>query len=204
MAAKMGEIKKSPAADARPLCNPQIRERFLSAQEGAALLHKLYRDTHPKAKILCLLALTGARKSEILRAKWEYLDKTRHILKVPLSKSGKSRSIILSAEALAVFESIRPLGASPWIFPGRDPAKPISDIFDYWNKIRRELNLEAVRVHDLRHTFASVLVNSGHSLYEVQKLLGHATPKTTMRYAHLANSALIEAVGKVSQTFLSE
>ena len=68
----------------------------------------------------------------------------------------------------------------------------------FWNRIRRELGLADVRIHDLRHTFASFLVNAGHSLYEVQKLLGHGDPRTTMRYAHLGQASLVAAAQTVS------
>ena len=90
---------------------------------------------------------------------------------------------------------------SPWIFPGRDKTRPLSDVYDYWRKVRTELGLGATRIHDLRHTFASVLVNLGHTLYEVQLLLGHASPQTTMRYAHLANNTLFTATNRVSEAF---
>ncbi|MFQ9367288.1 MAG: site-specific integrase, partial [Bilophila wadsworthia] len=71
-------------------------------------------------------------------------------------------------------------------------------IYVFWNKLRRSLGLADVRIHDLRHTFASFLVNAGHSLYEVQKLLGHSDPRTTMRYAHLGQASLMAAAETVS------
>lgn len=72
------------------------------------------------------------------------------------------------------------------------------DLYDFWDKIRRELNLQDARIHDLRHTFASFLINSGHSLYEVQKMLGHGDPRTTMPYAHLNHASLLAAAETVS------
>ena len=82
---------------------------------------------------------------------------------------------------------------NPWLFPGHAPGKPLSDLYLFWNKLRRELGLADVRVHDLRHTFASFLVNAGHSLYEAQKMPGHGDPRTTMRYAHLGQASLLAA-----------
>ena len=73
----------------------------------------------------------------------------------------------------------------PWLFPGRTPGHSISDIYAFWNRLRRQLGLAKVRIHDLRHTFASIHVNTGHSLYAVQHLLGHSDPRITMRCAHL-------------------
>lgn len=87
---------------------------------------------------------------------------------------------------------------SPWLFPGKAPGKPLSDLYSFWNSIRKELGLDGVRIHDLRHSYASFLVNSGHSLYEVQKLLGHSDPRTTMRYAHLGQAPLLAAAETVS------
>ena len=200
-AVERGAIAVSPAKDVRPLNNPGRRERFLSKSEGRELLRRLAADACPKAKIIQLLILTGARKSEIMRARWEDLDPENHVLNVPLAKSGKLRRIILSDEALAVFAAIRPDPDSPWIFPGRDKNRPLSDIYDYWRGIRHELGLGDARIHDLRHTFASVLVNLGHTLYEVQQLLGHASPQTTMRYAHLANNTLFRATNRISEAF---
>lgn len=200
-AVERGIIAVSPAKDVRPLNNPGRRERFLSKSEGRELLRRLAADTCQKAKIIQLLILTGARKSEIMRARWEDLDPENHVLNVPLAKSGKMRRVILSDKALAVFAAVRPDPDSPWIFPGRDKTRPLSDVYDYWRGIRNELGLGATRIHDLRHTFASVLVNLGHTLYEVQQLLGHASPQTTMRYAHLANHALVRATSRIGETF---
>lgn len=200
-AVECGIVSAPPARDVRPLKNPGRRERFLSKEEGRQLLRRLATDSCQKAKIIQLLILTGARKSEIMRARWEDLDPANRVLIVPLAKSGKLRRIFLSDEAFAVFASINPTPDSPWIFPGRDKARPLSDVYYYWRRIRTELGLTAMRIHDLRHTFASVLVNLGHSLYEVQQLLEHASPQTTMRYAHLANAVLLRATNRIGEAF---
>ena len=81
-------------------------------------------------------------------------------------------------------------GTSRWLFPNLDTGKPYTQIYYSWNTARKQAGLADVRMHDLRHSFASFLVNSGRSLYEVQKLLGHANISTTERYAHLANETL--------------
>lgn len=200
LAEERGFTPASAARKTRPFRNLPQRERYLSRAEGAALLRRLAADPQVKARVLHLLLLTGARKNEILKARWEYLDRERRTLLVPLAKSGKSRRIYLSDAALAIIDSLD-RGTSPWLFPGRSRDKPLTDIYDCWDRIRRELGLRDVRIHDLRHTFASALINNGHTLYEVQQLLGHAAPQTTMRYAHLAQDALIRAVEKVSEVF---
>jgi integrase len=174
------------------------RERYLAPDEAGRLMRALEESPRPEAVALRLLLLTGARKSEILKARWENVRLDQRLLTVPLSKSNKPRHIPLSDEAAAIIRSIRREPGCPWLFPGHAPDKPLSDIYLFWNELRRKLGLADVRIHDLRHTFASFLVNAGHSLYEVQKLLGHSDPRTTMRYAHLGQASLVAAAQTVS------
>lgn len=176
------------------------KERYLSRCEAERLMRALRCSTHPHASVLQLLLLTGARKSEILKARWENMDFERGLLTIPVSKSGNARHIILSAAARDIIMKL-PRNGSPWLFPGHSHGKALSDIYPYWNSLRRELGLEDVRIHDLRHSFASFLVNAGHPLYEVQKMLGHADPRTTMRYAHLEQATLRVAAETVSEIF---
>lgn len=174
------------------------RECYLTQEEARRLMRELGRSTRPEATALRLLLLTGARKSEILKARWENVRLDQHLLTVPLSKSGKPRYISLSDKAMEVIRTIPRRSGCPWLFPGHVPGKPLSDIYVFWNALRDKLGLAHVRIHDLRHTFASLLVNAGHSLYEVQKLLGHSDPRTTMRYAHLGQASLVAAAETVS------
>jgi integrase len=161
-------------------------------------MRALLASNRIEALVIRLLLLTGARKSEILTARWEYVRLDLRLLVVPLSKSGKPRHIPLSDEALAIITSLQRRHGCPWLFPGHNPEKPLSDVFLFWKQLRQELGMPDVRIHDLRHTFASCLVNAGHSLYEVQKLLGHSDPKITMRYAHLGQECLLAAAEVVS------
>ncbi|WP_308620195.1 tyrosine-type recombinase/integrase [uncultured Desulfovibrio sp.] len=173
------------------------RERYLSQSEAQQLAKRLEQSNRPEALALRLLLLTGARKSEILKAQWENVSFEQRLLTVPLSKSGKPRHIVLSDAAIAVIRAIPRKAGISWLFPGHAEGKPLSDLYLFWKKLRNELGLNALRIHDLRHTFASFLVNSGHSLYEVQKMLGHADPRTTMRYAHLGQASLLAAAEMV-------
>lgn len=158
----------------------------------------LERSDRREALVLRLLLLTGARKNEILRLRWENIRLDLRLLTVPLSKSGRPRHIPLSEKAAAIIRSIPRTAGNPWLFPGQVPGKPLSDIYLFWNDLRRSLGLGDVRIHDLRHTFASFLVNAGHSLYEVQTILGHSDPRTTMRYAHLEQESLAAAAETAS------
>ncbi|WP_446425062.1 tyrosine-type recombinase/integrase [Mailhella sp.] len=121
----------------------------------------------------------------------------RRILTVPLSKSGKARHIPLSDAALQILEEIS--RKSEWLFPSSRTDSHISTIYEEWDRVRERAGLKDVRLHDLRHSFASFLVNSGCSLYEVQKLLGHQNPKVTTRYAHLAQDSLWRAANLVGE-----
>jgi len=190
--------EESPCHGVRAFKIHTQRARFLSEEEAQRIKVALEKYSRPEATVLLLLLLTGARKSEMLKARWEYVDLKQRILIVPDSKSGKPRYIRLSTEAADIIAAIPRIPGSPWLFPGRAPGKPLSDVYRFWNKIRRPLGLQDVRVHDFRHTFASWLVNAGHSLYEVQTLLGHDDPRTTMRYSHLGQASLLAATQTVS------
>ena len=189
---------QSPCAGVSPFKIHAQRERYLSRDEAQRLMRALEKSDRPEAFAIRLLLLTGARKSEVLKARWEHVRLDLRLLIVPLSKSGKPRHIPLSDEAITVIRSIPRQQGNPWLFPGHAPGKPLSDLYLLWNRLRRELGLADVRIHDLRHTFASFLVNAGHSLYEVQKLLGHGDPRTTMRYTHLGQASLVAAAQTVS------
>lgn len=189
----------NPCVGVSLLADHGARERYLSAAEVQALFAELTHNPNQQVcKIIHLLLLTGARKREILNARWECIDFERQMLTVPLSKSGRPRHIPLSDGAIALLRSVPRDEDVPWVFFNRKTGKPLVTIFNAWKTIRRRAGLEALRLHDLRHSFASFLVNSGRSLYEVQRLLGHHDPKVTMRYAHLSPSALIEAANVVS------
>lgn len=189
---------QSPCTGVSPFKIHTQRERYLTQGEARRLMRELEKSERPESAAIRLLLLTGARKSEILKARWEHIRLDLRLLIVPLSKSGKPRHIPLSDEAIMLIRAIPRQPGNPWLFPGHAPGKPLSDVYVFWNKLRRGLELADVRIHDLRHTFASFLVNAGHSLYEVQKLLGHSDPRTTMRYAHLGQASLVAAAETVS------
>jgi hypothetical protein len=140
-----------------------------------------------------LLLLTGARRNEITQAKWEYVNWQRRTLLVPLSKSGKPRAIALNAQAIELLQGIARVDGNRYIFPSEVTGRPSASLYFPWDRIRQRAGLYSVRLHDLRHSFASFLVNQGVSLYVVQGLLGHSHARTTQRYAHLAQETLLDA-----------
>jgi integrase len=143
--------------------------------------------------IVPMLILTGARKREVLDAQWQDFDLERRQWKIPMSKSGSARHVPLSDGALAVLREVPQVEGCSYTFANPKTRLPYASIFRSWDNARKRAGLAEVRIHDLRHSFASLLINQGRSLYEVQRLLGHTQVKTTQRYAHLANETLLAA-----------
>jgi integrase len=170
------------------------RERFLSLEEAQRLVISIEQDENKvAANAIMLLLLTGARRNEITYAKWEHLDLEKRILLVPLSKSGKPRSIALNGAAVELLRAIQIDNKSSYIFPSPVTDRPSPSLYFPWQRIRVRAGLPDLRLHDLRHSFASFLVNRGVSLYVVQGLLGHGHTRYTQRYAHLTPDTLRDA-----------
>jgi integrase len=147
------------------------------------------------AAAIRLLLFTGCRLREILHLKWEQVDLERGLLFLADSKTGR-KTVILNAPALAVLTGLDRLG--PYVVPGDDPEKPRADLKRPWEAVARRAGLEGVRLHDLRHTYASFGAGGGLGLPIIGKLLGHNQASTTARYAHLDNDPLrraTEAIG---------
>lgn len=174
------------------------RERFLSIEEAQRLIASIKQDENQvAANAIMLLLLTGARRNEITHARWEHLDWDRRTLLVPLSKSGKPRAIALNASAIELLRSLTPADGCPYIFPSPATLRPSASLHFPWHRMRVRAGLADLRLHDLRHSFASFLVNNGISLYVVQGLLGHAHTRYTQRYAHLTPDTLLDAAETV-------
>lgn len=134
-----------------------------------------------------LLLLTGARLNEVLGAQWDWIDWERRVLKLPDSETG-AKPIFLSAPALEVLENLRALPTSQgsrYIIHGRVKGRPLINLAKPWTRICDRAGLREVRLHDLRHTAASIGVGQGMSLPVIGRLLGHTQASTTQRYAHV-------------------
>lgn len=177
----------------KPLNN--ARERFLSAAEAARLRIAVAESKNPQLQhIAGLLLLTGARLRELLDAKWENVDLERKSWLIPTSKTGKPRHVPLSAAAVAIVEALPRYKNCPWLIPNPDTLKPFVSIKHGWQEAIKRAKLPGLRLHDLRHSAASFMVNSGVDLFAVGKVLGHASYQSTQRYSHLANDTLRAAV----------
>lgn len=142
-----------------------------------------------------LLLFTGCRLREILHLRWQDYDSDRGLLFLPASKTGK-KTIILNAPALAVIEALPRDG--DYVISGNDPVKPRADLKKPWMSITRHAELQGLRIHDLRHSFASVGAGAGMGLPIVGKLLGHSQPSTTAKYAHLDADPLRKASERIA------
>lgn len=149
-----------------------------------------------------LLLLTGARKSEVLQLRWEHIDLERGYLRLPSSKTG-AKSIPLGSAAVELIGAMPRLAASPYVFPSDRTEKHFVGLSKVWERIRLRAEIPDLRLHDLRHSFASVGASSGSSLLMIGALLGHRDPKTTQRYAHIANDPAKAAADQVAAAVAS-
>ena len=158
------------------------RNRFLDKREIKSLVEALVKDENQvAAKAILLLLLTGARRNEVTQARWEHVDLEASTLFVPLSKSGKSRYVVLNADAVAVLRSVPRLPGNPYVFPSPVTGRPCASLYFPWHRIRTNAGLQDVRLHDLRHSFASVLVPAAAAR---PRRLGMARRRGRLRPAH--------------------
>ena len=188
------------------------RTRYLSDAEVGRLVRAL--EEHPQRSscdAIKMLLLTGARRSEVLRATWDMFDLGAAIWIKPasLTKQKKLHRVPLSAQAVGLLVAIRDAGRDDvYVFPGRVERaidgrlaghQPLNDIKRTWAAVCKEAGLVDTRMHDVRHTFASMTVSQHHGLPVVGALLGHSSASTTQRYAHLYDEPLRDAVNSVGK-----
>ena len=179
------------------------RERFLTQAEFSRLGRVLSEaeargevSSHAAAAIR-LLMLTGCRLREILRLQWDEVDLERAELRLRDSKTGP-RTVPLSPPAARVLADRPRVPDSPWVIPGRIAGRHLMSLDGPWNRVRAGAGLEDVRLHDLRHSFASRALALGESLPVIGKLLGHSEVQTTARYAHLAEDSVMESAARIA------
>lgn len=180
------------------------RERLLSADElgrlGTALDDATYTKSEHLSVVTCirLLILTGARLSEILKLEWKYVDLQRGVLRLPDSKTG-AKTVPLGAPAISVLANVPRAPRAVFVCPGEIPGSAFVGIQRPWRRIRSAAGLPDLRIHDLRHAFASVAAMAGDSLFLIGKVLGHTQASTTERYAHLQDDPVRALADRTSQ-----
>jgi integrase len=202
-------LDTNPVKEIKTIKDDNKLERYLTEPQMKALTHAVQQcDNEVLQYIVLFLIYTGARKREVLDARWRDIDFAQRSWRIPKTKSSKVRHIPLSTGAVQVLTKLRDdihenFLDDQFIFANPNTGKPFVSFFYSWNSARIRAGLPDFRIHDLRHSFASYLVNAGRSLYEVQELLGHADIKTTSRYAHLNRERLVAAVEVVPQIDIS-
>jgi len=205
LAIEWGWREDNPASGFyRRLENP--RERFLTKDEIDRLANALDHDEDQRAAdIIRICMLTGARVGEVRQSRFEQFNLDLLIWTKPASttKQRRMHRVPISENVAAIVRQRKLVvpNSSPWVFPGDVAGQPVIEIRRFWKRIQREAQIEDVRIHDLRHTFASLLVSGGASLEMIGKLLGHTQLQTTQRYAHLLDAPLREGVNAVAGMF---
>ena len=181
------------------------RERFLTEDEyrrvGVALreLEALGPVQARAAAALRLIMLTGCRAGEVLTLKWSDVDRKSGELRLRDAKTG-ARMVPLTPAALEVLAGVKRVRGSPWVFPGKRPDRHLRHLNPYWYRVRERAEVEDVRIHDLRHSFASRALAVGLALPMIGRLLGHTDIGSTARYAHLSREAEKVAVARVGDS----
>jgi integrase len=176
-------------------------ENLLSDEQLERLLTVLKTDDN---RMVCMIAMfllsTGVRLNEALQAKWSQVDQKNRVWRIPAanSKSKRTRAVPLNDSALDVLNQLTTRDRYENLFVNFQTQLPYTTISKVWGRLRKKADLNFLRIHDLRHQFASFLVNSGQTLFLVQQILGHSSPSVTQRYAHLSTRSLQEAANTAS------
>ena len=179
-------------------------DNLLNDQQLQSLLTVLRSDEN---RMVCRLALfllsTGARLGEALKARWMDIDTGNRVWRIPASnsKSKRIRSVPLNASALTVLDELDTHNHT-FLFVSSQTGERLKYVHKVWRRLRAQAGLPQLRLHDLRHQYASFLVNNGRSLYEVQQILGHSSPTVTQRYAHLSTRSLQDAAESATSRLL--
>ncbi len=188
-------IEKNPCRGVKKFQEPTGRDRYLSNDEVKRFFAALEKCANvPVVSGLRLLVFSGLRSREVFDLRWQDIDVETHSIRLVKTKSGKARRVNLSSAAWAEIERMQALrrGDHPFVFPGRAPNTPVMQPHNAFRGILKEAKISDFRIHDLRHTFASHMAQSGATLLEISRSLGHASQTMSLRYSHLSDSGLRE------------
>lgn len=205
LAASWGLLESNPVTGVKLFGGDNRIENVLTEDQLQTLMATLDNPAHRRetaSQVVKFLLFTGARVNEALNAKWSDIDRANSTWTVQAqhSKSKQKRSIPINDAAMAVLDRLSTKDKSEWLFISRqgDGTQRMTTISKVWQEIRKDAGLPWLRLHDLRHNYASMLVNSGRTLYEVQQILGHSDSKVTERYAHMSTQTLQDAANSAS------
>ena len=187
---RWGFVPENAANPARGIdkFREQKRDRWVSKEELTRLAVAISEDRNLYARAaLWLYLLTGVRKTELLRVRWEDIDFSRAELRLPDTKPGRAHHVPLSSPALTLLEKLPRQEGNPYILPGMKAGYHLVNIEKPWRRVRKAAGIEDVRLHDLRRTVGSWLAQAGHSLPLIGRILNHTDPKTTAVYTHLGD-----------------
>jgi integrase len=171
------------------------RDRWLTREELVRLKDAIANEPNLYIRAaIWMFLLTGVRKNELLTAKWTDISFETRSLVLQKTKSGKAHLVLLAPEAIAILQHLPRQSGNPFVFPGAKAGQHLVNIYKPWYRILGEAKLEDVHIHDLRRSFASMMVQGGQSLQLVGKLLNHSNTRTTEIYAHLADEQARGAV----------
>lgn len=196
--------KKNPCLNIQMFKSPS-KAKFLTTDDVARLAHgcktALLRNEATPFMVAAIMTLlfTGARRNEIFTLKRSYVDKQRMIAHLPDSKTG-SKVLHLNPVVMGILDSVPEIEGNPYYFVGRLKGTCITEIYKPWSKIRKHAKLEHVRMHDLRHSFASFAADTGATAKTVGTLLGHASVETTKLYIHMFDNRAKETAAATAQT----
>jgi integrase len=177
------------------------RERWLKPAEMEALVKAVQEEVDPFIQAAVMLyLLTGLRKRELLRARWEHVDIEAAALRIPETKSGRPHTVPLSSPALEILSRLPRDGSNPWVFPGTDGTHR-KDFKRAWERVRAKAGLEDLRLHDLRRTVGSWMAQAGVPLQVIGEILNHSHPAVTRVYARLAGTQSRDALQVFGEEF---
>ncbi len=202
VAMRNGDTESNPVTQVKMFKENPPRTRFLTEDEELRLYSALPTEDWRPRNIVGLAVHTGLRRGELFSMKWENVDLFNRVITIPRSKSGDARQVPMSKAVLKMMQELPSRMRSEWVFPNDAGTGPL-DAHNFENRIFiraiKKAGIENFRFHDLRHTFASRLAMKGVSLQTIQKLLGHKTFNMTLRYAHLSERHLQDAVENLGE-----
>ena len=202
IAVDWGYIDSNPVSGLKLFNEQNFVETYLEGDDLQRLLSVLSTDKNRMVcSVILFLLSTGARKDEALRSEWKDIDRKnrRWLITAEVSKSRKRRTIQLNDIALDVLDSLGTEGRSDYLFVSSRTGGRMTEVSKVWDRIRRKAGMPNLRLHDLRHSYASFLANAGCNEFQIMQALGHASTVTTRRYVHLSNEAMQKAAGVASE-----